>query len=136
MKSPAESPHHLLIQAAISASQYAYIPYSRYAVGAALQTDDGTVFTGCNIESAAYSPTICAERTALAKAISEGYQQFTAIAVVTRDGGSPCGVCRQMLYEFSASMTVILADFEAKVHHTLPLSELLPYGFGPSNLEP
>lgn len=135
MNNPSDSQYHALIQSAIDASQNAYIPYSQYAVGATLQAEDGTVFTGCNVESAAYSPTICAERTALVKAISEGYRQFERIAVVTRNGGSPCGVCRQLLYEFSPTMTVIIADLEGQVHHILPLSDLLPHGFGPSKLE-
>ena len=125
-----------LVQSAISASRRAYIPYSGYAVGAALRTVGGEVFTGCNVESASYSPTICAERTALVKAVSEGHQDFAAIAVVTRDGGSPCGMCRQLLYEFSPGMQVILADLEGMVHHRLTLADLLPLGFGPSNLRP
>ena len=125
-----------LVQSAISASRRAYIPYSNYAVGAALRTVGGEVFTGCNVESASYSPTICAERTALVKAVSEGHQDFAAIAVVTRDGGSPCGMCRQLLYEFSPGMQVILADLEGMVHHRLTLADLLPLGFGPSNLRP
>ena len=135
MKSTSESTDRELIQLAITASSNAYIPYSNYAVGAALQTDDGTVFTGCNIESAAYSPTLCAERTALGKAVSEGYRHFDKIAVVTRNGGSPCGVCRQFLYEFSPEMTVIIADLDGQVHHIMSLSDLLPLGFGPSKLD-
>ena len=130
-----ESQYETLIQTAISASKNAYIPYSHYAVGAALKATDGTIFTGCNVENAAYSPTICAERTALVKAISEGYRQFDTIAVVTRDGASPCGVCRQLLYEFAPDMTVVMADLEGKVHQVMPLSDLLPLGFGPSNLD-
>ena len=125
-----------LIQAAIAASQQAYIPYSGYAVGAAIRTVSGEVFTGCNVESASYSPTICAERTALVKAVSEGHRDFAAIAVVTRDGGSPCGVCRQLLYEFSPRMQVILADLEGRALHRLTLADLLPLGFGPDNLHP
>ncbi len=124
-----------LIEAAIAASRHAYIPYSHYAVGAALLTTTGEVFTGCNVENVGYSPTICAERTALVKAISEGQRQFTAVAVVTRDGGSPCGVCRQTLYEFSPEMKVILADLEGKLHLRTTLSALLPHGFGPANLD-
>lgn len=135
MKSTPQPTDDQLIQLAIAASHNAYIPYSHYAVGAALQTNDGTVFTGCNIESAAYSPTLCAERTALGKAVSEGYRQFEKIAVVTRNGGSPCGVCRQFLYEFSPEMTVIIADLDGTVHHVMPLSDLLPHGFGPSKLD-
>ena len=98
MSHPAEAE---LIQAAIAASANAYIPYSNYRVGAALLCADGEVYTGCNVESASYTPTICAERTALVKAISDGQRDFSAVAVVTRDGGSPCGVCRQLLFEFS-----------------------------------
>lgn len=123
-----------LIAAAIAASQHAYIPYSRYAVGAALLAGDGTLYTGCNVESASFSPTICAERTALVKAISEGQRDFTAVAVATRDAGSPCGVCRQLLYEFSPSMRVILADLEGNLRLTTTLEELLPHGFGPFDL--
>ena len=124
-----------LIQAAIAAAEYAYIPYSHYAVGAALQTADGTIFTGCNVENAAYPATICAERTALVKAVSEGYREFTALVVVTRNGGSPCGMCRQMLYEFAPNLPVTIADLSGKIHHEILLSDLLPLGFGPGKLE-
>ena len=124
-----------LVAAAIAASQQAYIPYSRYAVGAALLASDGTVYTGCNVESASYSPTICAERTALVKAISEGKREFMAVAVATRDAGSPCGVCRQLLYEFSPPMRVIMADMAGNIRVTTTLKALLPHGFGPANLQ-
>lgn len=124
-----------LIQAALTVSQAAYIPYSGYRVGAALLTESGEVFGGCNIENAGYSPTICAERTALVKAVSEGHRDFAAVAVVTRNGGSPCGVCRQMMFEFSPAMTVFLADLEGNLLLTTTLAELLPYGFGPSKLD-
>lgn len=124
-----------LIQAAIAAAEYAYIPYSHYPVGAALQAADGTVFTGCNVENAAYPATICAERTALVKAVSEGHREFTALVVVTKNGGSPCGTCRQMLYEFAPNLPVIIADLDGKIHHELRLSDLLPLGFGPGKLE-
>ena len=123
-----------LIQAAIIASQNAYIPYSDYAVGAALLGVDGAVYSGCNVENAGYTPTICAERTALVKAISEGQRDFAAIAVVTRDGGSPCGVCRQALFEFSPGMTVLMADLKGRLHQRVTLRDLLPFGFGPANL--
>jgi cytidine deaminase len=123
-----------LIEKAISASQNAYAPYSGYPVGAALQTSDGVIFTGCNVENAAYPVTICAERTALVKAVSEGYRQFEAIAVVTRNGGSPCGMCRQMLYEFAPDLRVIIADLRGVIHTDVPLDELLRLGFGPSKL--
>ena len=123
-----------LISAAIAASEHAYIPYSRYAVGAALLASDGTLYTGCNVESASFSPTICAERTALVKAVSEGQREFTAVAVATRDAGSPCGVCRQLLYEFSPSLRVILADLDGNLRLTTTLEDLLPHGFGPFDL--
>ena len=123
-----------LIQAAIAASANAYIPYSNYRVGAALLCADGEVYTGCNVESASYTPTICAERTALVKAISDGQHDFSAVAVVTRDGGSPCGVCRQLLFEFSPEMTVIMADLDGLVRQRVTLADLLPLGFGPANL--
>jgi cytidine deaminase len=124
-----------LIQAAIAAAEYAYIPYSHYPVGAALQAADGTIFTGCNVENAAYPAAICAERTALVKAVSEGHREFTALVVVTKNGGSPCGTCRQMLYEFAPNLPVIIADLSGKIHHELLLSDLLPLGFGPGKLE-
>lgn len=124
-----------LIQAALEGSKNAYIPYSSYRVGAALLTESGEVFTGCNVENAGYSPTICAERTALVKAVSEGHRSFAAVAVVTRNGGSPCGVCRQALFEFSPGMTVLLADLDGNLHLTTTLAELLPHGFSPSKLE-
>ena len=123
-----------LIQQAIAASEKAYIPYSHYPVGAALKTPAGVVYTGCNVENAAYPAGMCAERTALFKAVSEGDREFDTIVVVTRDGGSPCGICRQALFEFSPHIRVILADLQGKVHHDLPLDELLALGFGPSHL--
>lgn len=123
-----------LIQQAIRASERAYAPYSHYHVGAALLAADGTIYTGCNVENAAYPACICGERTALVKAVSEGVRDFTAIAVATANGGSPCGLCRQMLYEFAPDLTVIIADFEGRVHHTYRLHELLPEGFGPRDL--
>jgi cytidine deaminase len=124
-----------LVSEAISASQRAYAPYSQYVVGAALLTHAGTVYQGCNVESAAYPASICAERTALVKAVSEGERNFAMLAVVTRDGGSPCGMCRQMLYEFVPNLRVVIADLRGHVHHDLPLNELLPLGFGPANLD-
>jgi cytidine deaminase len=124
-----------LVQEAIDATQYAYIPYSHYPVGAALLTTDGSVYKGCNVENASYPVTICAERTALVKAVSEGQREFDMIAVVTRNGGSPCGMCRQMLYEFAPDLRVVVADLEGHIHLDCRLSELLPDGFGPSKLE-
>jgi len=123
-----------LVQAARKARLRAYTPYSNYKVGAALLTQDGTIFTGCNVENAAYPACICAERVAITKAISEGCQNFTAIAIVTRNGGSPCGVCRQVMNEFAPDMLVILAD-EEQIIAQYRLSDLLPEGFGPKQLE-
>ena len=123
-----------LVQAAVDAAEFAYIPYSNYAVGAALRASDGTIYGGCNVENAAYPATICAERVALVKAISEGQRQFDAIAVVTPNGGSPCGVCRQMLYEFAPDLRVILATSAGEVVYEGVLSDLLPRGFGPESL--
>ena len=131
-----------LIRAAFAARRFAYTPYSHFKVGAALLARSGQVFTGCNIVSASYSPTNCAERTALFKAVSEGVTEFSAIAIVgSREGEvnrivtSPCGVCRQALFEFCGpDLTVIMARSEEDYLETT-LGELLPYGFGPKNLE-
>jgi cytidine deaminase len=123
-----------LVQAARETRKRAYTPYSHYQVGAALLTQDGTIFTGCNVENAAYPACICAERVAITKAISEGHRNFTAIAIVTRNGGSPCGVCRQVMNEFAPDMLVILAD-EEQITAQYHLSDLLPEGFGPKQLE-
>ncbi len=123
-----------LVQQAIAARQKAYAPYSQYLVGAALMSVEGQVFTGCNVENAASPAAICAERTAVVKAVSEGFKDFTAIAVVTMDGGSPCGICRQVLHEFSPELWVVVADAEGTIAYEMPLSDLLPKGFGPSNL--
>ncbi len=124
-----------LIDAAIAASQHAYMPYSNYRVGAALLAAGGAVYGGCNIESVSFTPTVCAERTALFKAVSEGERAFSAIAVVTRDAGSPCGVCRQMMYEFAPDLRVILADLDGNAQLVTTLRELLPHGFGPAHLD-
>ncbi len=125
----------MLIDAAVNAAQNAYAPYSGYVVGAALQAADGTIFGGCNVENAAYSPTICAERTALVKAVSEGVRAFAAIAVVTRNGGAPCGVCRQVLYEFAPDLRVLIGNLDGHLVADYTLRELLPGGFGPDSLK-
>lgn len=123
-----------LLQVAIEVTKHAYIPYSNYPVGAALRAIDGTVYSGCNIENAAYPATICAERTALVKAVSEGQREFDVIVVVTKNAGSPCGTCRQMLYEFAPNLRVILADLTGQITSDTTLSALLPDGFGPDRL--
>jgi cytidine deaminase len=122
-----------LVQAALKAREQAYAPYSGYKVGAALLAEDGTIFTGCNVENAAYPSCICAERVAITKAISEGQRKFVAIAVVTSNGGTPCGSCRQVMSEFAPHMLVIVADLE-RIVAEFKLSDLLPHGFGPQHL--
>ncbi len=124
-----------LVDLAFSMLERSYVPYSRFPVGAALLCADGTVFTGCNIENAAYGPTICAERTAVAKAVSEGHREFSAIAIAGRSGDYcwPCGVCRQVLYEFAPELTVLVARGDGD-YVKLALKQLLPHGFGPESL--
>ncbi len=131
-----------LIELAYEAREHAYTPYSGFQVGAALLTKDGKLYQGCNIENAAYGPTNCAERTAFFKAVYEGEREFAAIAIVggkagtrTRDMCAPCGVCRQVMREFCdpEEFRVILEDGKGGFVN-LKLEELLPMGFGPSNL--
>ena len=131
-----------LINLAEQASRNAYVPYSHFAVGAALECRDGTVFTGCNIENASYTPTICAERTAIFKAVSEGWKRFLAIAIVGGAEGKPmeeyaypCGVCRQVMREFTDpdKFIVIVARSEED-YRIFHLSDLLPQSFGPEYL--
>jgi cytidine deaminase len=122
-----------LVALAQAARGKAYAPYSHYDVGAALLTASGQVFTGCNVENAAYM-TICAERTAIVKAVSEGQREFTAIAVATRDGGSPCGACRQAMREFAPHLRVLLTDDTGHVRQ-FTLDQLLPESFGPESLK-
>ena len=131
-----------LIRAAFAVRERAYTPYSHFKVGAALLTRSGRVFTGCNIENASFSPTICAGRAALAAAVSAGEREFDAIAIVGSMEGkvntlptSPCGVCRQALFEFGGNgLRVILAKSEED-YQELTLGRLLPLGFGPANVE-
>jgi cytidine deaminase len=119
---------NVLIEMAKNARKRAYAPYSRYRVGAALLSVRGEVYTGCNVENAAYGQSICAERGAVMKAVSEGERKFDVIAIVTEDGGSPCGACRQFLSEFGDDIMVILAD--RRGHYTLTsIGELLPMAF-------
>lgn len=119
-----------LMSLAKQASLNAYIPYSHFAVGAAIECDDGMVFTGCNVENAAYGDTICAERTAAVKAVSEGHRDFVRIAIWgnSREYCYPCGSCRQFLQEFNKHMTVLCARGDGSfVSH--PLSEMMPFFF-------
>lgn len=124
-----------LIAAAARAREMAYVPYSGYKVGAALLGKSGKIYTGCNVENASYGASICAERTALVKAVSEGEREFMMIAVVT-DGpkpGSPCGICRQVLYEFEPNLQLILANLQGEIRET-SVAQYLPDGFGPQDL--
>lgn len=131
-----------LIRMALAARKFAYTPYSDFKVGAALRAKNGKIYTGCNIENASFTPTICAERTALFKAVSEGVTEFTDIAIVgartneiNKQITSPCGVCRQALFEFGGpTLNVIMAKTEDDFIEE-SLDTMLPYGFGPSNVE-
>jgi cytidine deaminase len=123
-----------LIQAAQEARQWAYAPYSNYRVGAALLSASGKVYDGVNIENAAYPTGICAERVAVFKAISEGEREFIAIAVVTDNGGSPCGSCRQVISEFGLDTLVVIANAAGEVVQETSINELLPGAFRPEHL--
>jgi len=125
-----------LIDLANTARQRAYVPYSNYPVGAALRTKTGRIFTGVNIENAAYPQTMCAERVAIFKAVSEGEKEFEAISVVTDNGGSPCGGCRQVMAEFGLNMIVLMADGSGKLVKQTTVKELLPEAFTPEHLKP
>lgn len=128
---------HELVELAFTMLEHSYVPYSKFPVGAALLCADGTVFTGCNVENSAFGSTICAERTALVKAVSEGHRDdFVALAVVgnSADYCWPCGACRQMLYEFAPGLRLLVANREHD-YVTLSLDELLPHGFGPKAME-
>ncbi len=124
-----------LLQQAREMLDKAYVPYSKFPVGAALLCEDGTVYGGCNIENAAYGPTICAERAAMCRAICDGHQKFVAVAVVAKTGDYcfPCGVCRQTLYEFNPDLTVITGRNDGEFV-VMKLHELLPNAFGPVTL--
>ncbi|HET9588922.1 MAG TPA: cytidine deaminase [Anaerolineales bacterium] len=123
-----------LIDLANTARQRAYAPYSNYPVGAALRTKTGRLFTGVNVENAAYPQTMCAERVAIFKAVSEGEREFEVISVVTDNGGSPCGGCRQVLAEFGLDTIVLLADASGKLLAETTVKDLLPQAFTPDQL--
>ena len=134
-------PEELMAQAKL-AMEKAYAPYSKFQVGAALLGADGQVYTGCNVENAAYSPTMCAERVAVGKAVSNGCREFAALAVCGGENGeirglcTPCGVCRQVLSEFdpAGEMQVILVNRDGKTKE-FTLAELFPCSFGSDNLK-
>jgi cytidine deaminase len=123
-----------LIDLANIARQRAYVPYSNYPVGASLRTKTGRIYTGVNVENAAYPQTMCAERVAMFKAVSEGEREFEVITVVTDNGGSPCGGCRQVMAEFGLDTAVLLADGNGKLVKETTVRELLPDAFTPDHL--
>ena len=123
-----------LVDLANEARRRAYAPYSNYPVGAALRTKTGRLYTGVNVENAAYPQTMCAERIAIFKAVSEGETEFEVIAVVTNNGGSPCGGCRQVMAEFGLDTLVLIANGEGKLLKELSVAELLPEAFTPDHL--
>jgi len=124
-----------LIDLAGEARRRAYAPYSKYSVGAAVRTRSGRVFTGCNVESAAYPTSMCAERVAIFKAVSEGETEFDVIAVVTSNGGSPCGSCRQVMAEFGLETVVLIADVDGRLVEQTTVGGLLPGAFTPDSLK-
>jgi len=123
-----------LARQAAEARTNAYAPYSEYAVGAALLTETGRVFTGVNVENAAYPASMCAERSAVFSAVAAGERKFSAIAVATDNAGSPCGSCRQVLGEFNLGMTVYLVDAAGEIQLETSVDQLLPHAFGPGSL--
>lgn len=124
-----------LLKMAYEATEHSYAPYSKFKVGAALLTEDGKVFTGCNIECASFGATNCAERTAVFKAVSEGYKNYKAIAVVSESEKFtyPCGICRQVLNEFAPEIDIVLDNHGEML--VINLKEMLPYSFGPTDLK-
>ena len=124
-----------LVERALEMRRFSYAPYSHFRVGAALECEDGSVYTGCNVENAAYGSSLCAERTALVKAVSEGRRRFVRLAVAgdSADYCWPCGACRQMLREFGTDLEVLAASREG-AYVAISLEELLPHSFGPETL--
>lgn len=124
-----------LVDLANTSRERAYAPYSNYRVGSSLRTKTGRIFTGVNVENAAYPQTMCAERIAIFKAVSDGESEFEAITVVTDNGGSPCGGCRQVMAEFGLDTIVILADGKGNIVQETTVKELLPGAFTPDHLK-
>ena len=126
--------YSFLVEKAREAMKYAYAPYSNFKVGAALLTESGNIYVGCNIENISFGATNCAERTAVFKAVSEGEKNFKAIAIVSSSGKftPPCGICRQVLSEFSEDMDIILADKDDNIK-IIKLNELIPFSFDSIN---
>ena len=123
-----------LIEEAQAGLKNAYAPYSNYPVSAALLAANGNIYTGVNVENASYSLTICAERSAIVRAVSDGVKDFEAIAIVTKNGGFPCGSCRQVLAEFGLDIEVTISDLDGKTQQTMTVAELLPHSFGAEKL--
>jgi len=123
-----------LIETSLGARRWAYAPYSEYAVGAALLTSSGVIYDGVNIENAAYPTSMCAERVAVFKAVSEGETTIIAIAVATSNGGTPCGACRQVLSEFGLETKVLIINGDGIIEQETTVAELLPGAFGPQDL--
>jgi len=123
-----------LIDAARLAQNNSLAPYSKYKVGAAVLTDDNTIISGCNVESSSFSLTCCAERTALFSAVSKGYDKFKALAVITKDGGTPCGACRQVIWDLCGDIPIYIADEDGNVDETTSKA-LLPKAFSDSSLK-
>lgn len=119
---------------AVAAMQNSYSPYSHYKVGAALLSRSNKVYQGSNVENAGYTASVCAERTAIFKAVTNGEREFVAIAVATVNGGAPCGICRQVMREFSRDMTIVIGSSQTGKYRVTSLSDLLPDSFGPENL--
>jgi cytidine deaminase len=124
-----------LVAKAKEAWQKAYAPYSNYQVGAAVLTESGEIFTGANVENAVYPLTICGERAAIFNAVSHGQKSFQAIAVVTRNGGTPCGSCRQVMAEFGMETLVLMANLDGEILQSLTVKELLPSAFGKADIQ-
>lgn len=124
-----------LLTSAQAVRERAYAPYSNYTVGAAILGKSGKIYTGCNVENASYGLTVCAERNAIFKAVSEGEREFDAIAIVTENGGSPCGACRQVIYEFfTPDAPVALGNADLAAVKQVTVGDLLPDGFTPAKL--
>lgn len=123
-----------LVGQATAARRQAYVPYSKFPVGAALLTKSGKIYTGCNVENASFGMTVCAERVAIWKAVSEGETEFEALAVVTNIAGTPCGACRQVMVEFAPDMPVVIADLSG-IDTMTSVDNLLPHAFRPEHLQ-
>ena len=123
-----------LIDQAIAMLKKAYVPYSNYPVGAALLSESGHVFCGCNVENASYPLTICAERNAVFQAVAAGEKKYKTIVIATQNGGAPCGACRQVMVEFAPEMRLITVNAKGEVNLDTTVAELIPHYFGPTSL--